>query len=86
VEEIRNARGEALYLHQDVSLEEGWPDVVEATERRFRRLDVANAGIETLSRAIEMRLAATNRGEPRRRIPVGKIRSSSNASCRRWLY
>ena len=40
VDKIGSAGGEAVYLHQDVSLEESWPSVMEATERRFGRLDV----------------------------------------------
>jgi NAD(P)-dependent dehydrogenase (short-subunit alcohol dehydrogenase family) len=59
VDKICRAGGEALFLHQDVSLEESWPGVIDATERRFGRLDVmvANAGIGILCRAIEMSLA-----------------------------
>jgi NAD(P)-dependent dehydrogenase (short-subunit alcohol dehydrogenase family) len=59
VERICGAGGEAFFLHQDVSLEESWPGVIDATERRFGRLDVmvANAGIGILCRAIEMSLA-----------------------------
>jgi NAD(P)-dependent dehydrogenase (short-subunit alcohol dehydrogenase family) len=59
VSKIGSAFGEAFFLHQDVSLEESWPGVIEATERRFGRLDVtvANAGIGILCRAIEMSLA-----------------------------
>src|SRR5690349_12030168 len=55
----RSRRGSPGFLHQDVSLEEGWPGVIEATERRFGRLDVmvANAGIGILCKAIEMSLA-----------------------------
>src|SRR5262249_59298133 len=51
--------GEAICLHQDVSIEEEWPGVIEATERRFGRLNVmmANAGIGILCKAIEMSLA-----------------------------
>jgi NAD(P)-dependent dehydrogenase (short-subunit alcohol dehydrogenase family) len=51
--------GEAIFLHQDVSLEETWPGVIDAVERRFGRLDVlvANAGIGILCRAVEMSLA-----------------------------
>ncbi len=50
--------GEAVYLHQDVSLEESWPGVIDATERRFGRLDVmvANAGIGIMCKAVEMSL------------------------------
>jgi len=47
VAEIGGASGEAVYLRQDVSLEESWPAVIEPSERRFGRLDVmiSNAGI-----------------------------------------
>ena len=56
---IGSAGGEAVFLHQDVSLEENWPGVIEATERRFGRLDVmvANAGIGIMCKAVEMSLA-----------------------------
>src|SRR4029077_6744038 len=56
---IVSAGGEAIYLHQDVSVEESWPGVIEATERRFGRLNVmvANAGIGILCKAVEMSLA-----------------------------
>jgi len=58
-DEIVSAGGEAICLHQDVSVEESWPGVIEATEQRFGRLDVmiANAGIGILCRAVEMSLA-----------------------------
>src|SRR5215468_1114300 len=58
VDRITRAGGEAISLHQDVSIEESWPDVIEATERRFGRLDVmvANAGIGILCKAVEMSL------------------------------
>jgi NAD(P)-dependent dehydrogenase (short-subunit alcohol dehydrogenase family) len=56
---IGSAGGDAIFLHQDVSLEESWPTVIDAAERRFGRLDVmvANAGIGILCKAIEMSLA-----------------------------
>jgi NAD(P)-dependent dehydrogenase (short-subunit alcohol dehydrogenase family) len=59
VEKICNAGGEAFFLHQDVSVEDTWPGVIDATEGRFGRLDVmvANAGIGILCKAIEMSLA-----------------------------
>ena len=59
VDKIGRAGGEAIFLHQDVTLEEGWPGVIEATERRFGRLNVmvANAGIGILCKAVEMSLA-----------------------------
>jgi NAD(P)-dependent dehydrogenase (short-subunit alcohol dehydrogenase family) len=58
VDEIGSAGGEAVFLHQDVTLEESWPAVIEATERRFGRLDVmvANAGIGIMCRVVEMTL------------------------------
>jgi len=59
VDKITSAGGEAIYLHQDVTLEETWPGIIEATERRFGRLDVmvSNAGIGILCKAVEMSLA-----------------------------
>jgi NADP-dependent 3-hydroxy acid dehydrogenase YdfG len=59
MDEIGSDGGEAIYLHQDVSAEEGWPEIVEAAERHLGRLDVmvANAGIGILCRAVDMSLA-----------------------------
>jgi NAD(P)-dependent dehydrogenase (short-subunit alcohol dehydrogenase family) len=59
VDMIGSSGGAAAFLHQDVSLEESWPGVIEAAERRFGRLDVmvANAGIGIMCRAVEMSLA-----------------------------
>jgi NAD(P)-dependent dehydrogenase (short-subunit alcohol dehydrogenase family) len=59
MDEIGSDGGEAIYHHQDVSAEEGWPEIVEAAERHFGRLDVmvANAGIGILCRAVDMSLA-----------------------------
>src|SRR5580700_1485060 len=59
VHKIESAGGEAIFLHHDVTLEESWPAIIEATERRFGRLDVmvANAGIGILCKAVEMSLA-----------------------------
>src|SRR5262249_54917866 len=58
VDKIASAGSEAIFLHQDVSIEESWPGIIEATERRFGRLDVmvANAGIGILCKAVEMSL------------------------------
>jgi hypothetical protein len=39
VDRISSTGGEAIYLHQDVTIEESWPGIIEATERRFGRLD-----------------------------------------------
>jgi NAD(P)-dependent dehydrogenase (short-subunit alcohol dehydrogenase family) len=59
VDKIGSAGGEAIFLHQDVSLEESWPGIIEATERDFGHLAVmvANAGIGILCKAVEMSLA-----------------------------
>jgi NAD(P)-dependent dehydrogenase (short-subunit alcohol dehydrogenase family) len=45
-DKIAVAGGEAVFLHQDVSIEESWPGVIEATSSDFGRPDlmVANAG------------------------------------------
>ena len=44
---IENAGGEAIFLHQDVTSEARWAEVVAEIEKRFGRLDilVSNAGI-----------------------------------------
>ncbi len=59
ISEIVSAGGDALLVHEDVSLEESWPEIIEATERRFGLLDVmvANAGIGIMCEAVEMSLA-----------------------------
>jgi NAD(P)-dependent dehydrogenase (short-subunit alcohol dehydrogenase family) len=59
VDWIGSADGEAIFLHQDVTLEESWPGIIEATERRFGHLEVmvANAVIGILCKAVEMSLA-----------------------------
>ena len=97
-EKIGGAGGEAIYLHQDVSVEEGWPAIIETAERRFGRLDVmvANAGIGILCNAVEMSLADWRRqtaanlemcscrsNTPCRQCAVHAAARSS--SCRRWL-
>jgi NAD(P)-dependent dehydrogenase (short-subunit alcohol dehydrogenase family) len=63
ISEIVSADGDALLVHEDVSLEESWPEITEATERRFGRLDVmvANAGIGIMCEAVEMSLADRRR-------------------------
>jgi NAD(P)-dependent dehydrogenase (short-subunit alcohol dehydrogenase family) len=91
VGKIGSAGGEAIYLHQDVTLEETWPAIIEATEQRFGRLDVmvANAGIGILCKScrdVVSRLAATNRGEPRWRVPVGEVRRACDAPRQGWLH
>ena len=59
VDNIRCNGAEAVFLPQDVTIEERWPEVIDATERHFGRLDimVANAGIGILCAAIDMTLA-----------------------------
>jgi hypothetical protein len=34
VDKINGVGGEAIYLHQDVTLEETWPGIIEDTEQR----------------------------------------------------
>ena len=55
---IREAGGEAHYLHQDVTDEARWAAVVREAETRFGRLDVmvANAGIAILKPILDMSL------------------------------
>ena len=31
---------DAIYLHQDVTLEDAWPGVIATSERRFGHLDI----------------------------------------------
>ena len=56
---IREAGGEAAYLHQDVTEEDRWIEVVAAAESRFGKLDilVSNAGIGIMTSIVDMTLA-----------------------------
>ncbi len=57
---IKQADGEAVFLHQDVTSESRWAEVISEIERRFGRLDVlvSNAGIGISAPSIvEMSLA-----------------------------
>ena len=89
VDKISGAGGEAIYLHHDVTIEEAWPGIIEATERRFGRLDVmvANAGIGILCKAVEMSLA-----DWRQQTAVNldgvflSVRYAVPAACRWWLH
>jgi len=88
VDKIRSAGGEAIFLHQDVTLEESWPGIIETTERRLGRLGVmvANAGIGILSKTVDMSLADWRRQTAvnlRRRVPVSEVRRACDAPCRR---
>jgi NAD(P)-dependent dehydrogenase (short-subunit alcohol dehydrogenase family) len=58
-DKIVSAGGQAVFVHQDVSLEDSWPGIIGTAEQRFGRLDVmvANAGIGILCPVIEMSLA-----------------------------
>jgi NAD(P)-dependent dehydrogenase (short-subunit alcohol dehydrogenase family) len=64
VDKIGSAGGEAIFLHQDVSLEESWPGIIEATERRFGRLDVMVANVCLIDGPA---IGGTLRAAPRRR-------------------
>lgn len=59
VEAIGKSGGQALFLHQDVTEEDAWPDIVGTAEGRFGRLDimVANAGIGIMTLTVDMSLA-----------------------------
>lgn len=60
---IRDAGGEALALHQDVTDEARWQEVVEETTAAFGKLDVLvnNAGIAVLAPIEELSLAQWNK-------------------------
>jgi len=59
VARIGAAGGEALFVHQDVTDEAAWPDVIAAAVARYGRLDimVANAGVGIGGLIVEMSLA-----------------------------
>ena len=68
-DKISAAGGEAIFPHQDVTLEEKLAGNNRSHRTALRASDVmvANAGIGILCKAVEMSLAdwaATNRGEP----------------------
>ncbi|WP_309185253.1 SDR family NAD(P)-dependent oxidoreductase [Bradyrhizobium sp. Ash2021] len=53
-----------FYLHQDVTVEQDWVEIVEEIENRYRRLDVliSNAGISIGAQSIvEMTLSDCTR-------------------------
>src|SRR5580693_6141862 len=60
VARIKQAGGDAIYLHHDVTSEDAWIGVVAETKKRFGKLDVLvnNAGIAIASGSIcDMSLA-----------------------------
>jgi NAD(P)-dependent dehydrogenase (short-subunit alcohol dehydrogenase family) len=59
VETITATGGTAMFLQQDVTDEDRWPEVIAAIEKAYGRLDVlvANAGIGILVPIIDMTLA-----------------------------
>jgi NAD(P)-dependent dehydrogenase (short-subunit alcohol dehydrogenase family) len=62
-ERLRTEGYKALYLHQDVTDEARWPQIVDETERCFGKFDVmvANAGICVMASTEEMTLAEWRR-------------------------
>ena len=75
---IKKAGGEAMFLHQDVTSEARWIEVVAEIVKRYGRLDilVSNAGIGICG-AVDHAddaggLAAADRDQPRRRVPFVK--------------
>jgi NAD(P)-dependent dehydrogenase (short-subunit alcohol dehydrogenase family) len=76
VDKIGNAGGEAIFVHQDVSIEESRPGVIEATERalraagRYGRQRRHRNPVQGCRNVIG-RLVATNCGEPRWRFSFG---------------
>jgi NAD(P)-dependent dehydrogenase (short-subunit alcohol dehydrogenase family) len=75
ITDLDDARGAALaeaidaeghdvhYMHQDVTDEARWPEVIAEVDRRFGRLDVmvANAGICVMASTVDMPLAEWRR-------------------------
>ncbi|MFO0185438.1 MAG: SDR family NAD(P)-dependent oxidoreductase, partial [Alphaproteobacteria bacterium] len=60
---LRAAGHQALYLHQDVTDEARWAEVIAAIEAQFGRLDVlvSNAGIAIMKPLLDMSLAEWRR-------------------------
>ena len=86
--QLRAAGGEARFLHQDVTDEARWSDVVAEIERLFGGLHilVANAGIAVIRPVAGHdpgRLAPANGGQPGRRVPVREARDPGDAAHRR---
>ncbi len=82
---IKKAGGEAIFLHQDVTSEPRWIEIVAEVEKRYGRLDilVSNAGIGISVPSItEMTLdglAAAKRDQSRRRISLGQTLPAGDA-------
>ena len=76
VDKIGSAGGEAIFLHQDVTLEEGWPGIIDATERRFGRLDVMVATRRAARSGRESRAAEPRYGrrDPQELVPPASDR------------
>ena len=88
---IKKAGHEAVFLHQDVTSEARWVEVVTEVEKRFGRLDilVSNAGIGNIGtvdrRYVAGRLAQADRDQSRRRIPFREALLARHAPDRRRL-
>ena len=78
------ARGEAIFLHQDVGVDEGWPARIETARGALwtsgrdggqcRDRHLVQGGRDAVGR-----LAATNRRKPRRCVSVDQTRRAGNA-------
>lgn len=91
VEKIGTVGGEAIYFHQDVTLEETWPAIIggHRTALRASGRDGRqrwNRHLVQGCRDVAGRLAATDSSESRRRVPFGEVRRFRDAPCRGWLH
>ncbi len=65
VAKIKQAGGDAVFLHHDVTSEDAWTGIIAETKKRFGKLDVLvnNAGIAIAGPITEMSLADWRRQE-----------------------
>ena len=80
VARIKKAGGEAMFLHHDVTSEPRWIEVVAEVMKRYGGLDRAVDHGDVAGG-----LAAANRDQSRRRIPVGEALPAGDAQNTGWL-